>query len=119
MDGEPEGHTQFTSPGDIEPIPTAERPHWYPPLRLCFAAELDLKVIAFCNAGRIGDHWLIDWPGFFDLIGFIWSKRLRLQSEALWHVLGAHGIPEIPGVKYLISMRKAGAYSCMLLANVT
>ena len=95
MDGEPQHMQRRILPIDIiEPIPAPEPPEWAPPVELGVAAELDSVVVKFCEAGNRESAWIVDWPAFYEVVRFIWSKRLPLQAEETWAVLRAHGVPD-------------------------
>lgn len=95
MVGEPQHMQRRILPRDIiEPIPAPEPPEWAPPVELGVAAELDLVVVKFCEAGNCESGWIVDWPAFYDVVRFTWSKRLPLQAEEMWAVLRAHGVPD-------------------------
>ena len=95
MDGEPRHWQRRILPMDIiEPIPAPEPPEWAPPVELSVAAELDLVVVKFCEAGNRESGWIIDWTAFYEIVRFTWLKRLPLQAEEIWVVLRAHGVPD-------------------------
>ena len=95
MDGEPQNiHRRILQSDIIEPIPAPEPPEWAPPVGLGVAAELDSVVVNFCERGNCESGWIVNWPTFYEIVRFTWTKRLPLQAEELWAMLRAHGVPD-------------------------
>ncbi len=84
---------RVTSRDLIEILPLSPIPNWAPPLELRSAAELDDVVAKFCDSGNRPNHWVIDWIALFEIIRFVWQKRLPLEPIELWAVIDAHGAP--------------------------
>ncbi len=85
MDGEPQNIQHRILPMVIiESIPAPEPPEWAPPVELRVAAELDLVVVAFCESGNCERGWVVNWPAFYEIVFFTWSKRLPLDAEEMW-----------------------------------
>jgi len=94
MDGEPPNWQRRIGRHQlIEILPAPGVPQWAPPIELVAAAQLDERIVSLCEAGRHNNGWHVSWPKLFEIIRFIWSKRLPLEPEELWLVLKAHGVP--------------------------
>lgn len=94
MDDDPQHWQTRVLPWDvIEYLPAPAPPNWAPPVELAVAAELDSKIVKFCEAGNREGEWSVDWPVFYFVIRFVWSKRLPLQPDEMWALMEAHGVP--------------------------
>jgi len=95
MDGDPPSwQRRIVRSSLIETLPASEVPAWAPPIELDLAAKLDVVIVSFCEAGSHNNHWNVNEQRLFEIIRFIWLKRLPLEPEELWKVLKAHGVPE-------------------------
>jgi len=95
MDGDlPDVQRRILPSEIIEPFPFAVPPEWAPPLSLQAASELDSVIVTFCEAGAEGDQWIMKWPFYYEVIRFIWHRRLPIEANELWRVLCAHGAPD-------------------------
>ncbi len=94
MDGDaPDVQTRMLPMEIVEPFPFSAPPEWAPPISLQAASELDSVVVGFCEAGLEGDQWTVKRPFYYEVIRFIWSRRLPIEANELWFVLHAHGVP--------------------------
>jgi hypothetical protein len=96
LDNDPEGiETVIDHPRDLfMKLPLPPIPNWAPPLILQEAGELDDAVIEFCRRCTTKGRWVWDHQAFYDLVAFVWRKRLPLTPEEVWTVLEAHGVPK-------------------------
>ena len=77
----------------IQKLPVPPVPKWAPPLCLKDASELDKSVVKFCEKSFRHGKWKIDWDTYNGVIWTIWHNRLPIESNELWNVLQAHGVP--------------------------
>lgn len=90
-----------------ELLPGAPVPEWEPPIPMRDLAELDKIVVRFCEESIWGRRKEPDWLLFYNLIGYVWYKRLPLEPDEIGAILYAHGVPE-NWRKRLISLFRHG-----------
>ena len=94
LDGEPASWQSRVLPEDIlEFLPAPAPPAWLPPIELRAASDFDAVVVKFCDSGATSAGWHIHWTAYFEVVRFVWWKRLPIKAEEVWAVLQAHGVP--------------------------
>lgn len=93
-DDPPEVQTRIILKKDlIEKLPSQPVPKWAPPLSMDDASKLDKAILYFCQKSFQNGKWKMDMSSFYEVIRVIWYYRLPIDSNELWLVLKAHGVP--------------------------
>jgi len=76
----------------LERFPGPPPPRWALPINLQDAADIDERVVEFCEATewRQGP----DWERFYRVVTLVWRRRTNIYPQELLAVLRAHGAPK-------------------------
>lgn len=96
VNGDPPDTTQMlnTRSDLFERFPGPPVPEWAPPLSLTEAEQVDRRVVVFCENSTSSRSWYPNLPDFYEVIRYIWYKRLPLEPSEVLRVLQAHGVPK-------------------------